>query len=195
MAKSTILPMDISKMKHDNQLSILVGVIAEFLRNCNRREEFIDSCKYIINALNVNDAAKLIAIAAAELVPADAERQLDDFFKLFPGALTSNSGFGDATDRPEVKKLLGELLGTFEQLFDAEIVDPPVRGCGTTVFRDFAAKIGKLASQSDPSQNYFPGTAVIQSSGFGKSRISTEALASTGTYTLYLNMNKEDSTG
>ncbi|KAJ3370703.1 hypothetical protein GGF31_004017, partial [Allomyces arbusculus] len=179
----------------NNQLSILMVVIDEFLRTCNRREEFIDSCKYIINALNANDAAKLIAIAAAELLPADAERQLDDFFRLFPGALTSNSAFGDATDQPEVKKLLGELLGTFEQLFDAEIVDPPVKGCGTTVFRDFAAKIGKLASQSDPSHNYFPGTAVIQSSGFGKSRISTEALASTGTYTLYLNMNKEDSTG
>ncbi|KAJ3362578.1 hypothetical protein GGF32_005818 [Allomyces javanicus] len=149
MAKSTILPMDVSDMKNDEQLGILAGAIAGFLRKRNKREEFIESCKYIINALNADDTAKLLALAVAELLPADAERRLDDFFLSFPGALKSNSGFGEEIDRPEVKKLLGELLGT----------------------------------------------AIVQSSGFGKSRISTEALTSTGTYTLYLNMNKDDSTG
>ncbi|KAJ3364455.1 hypothetical protein GGF31_009014 [Allomyces arbusculus] len=150
MAKSTILPMDVGDLKHDEQLSLLVATISGFLRKCNRREEFIESCKYIINALNADDTAKLLALAAAELLPAEAERQLDAFFSAFPGALKSNSGFGEESDRPEVKKLLGELLGSFEQLFDAEVVDPPVKG---------------------------------------------KALTSTGTYTLYLNMNKHDSTG
>ncbi|KNE61818.1 hypothetical protein AMAG_07096 [Allomyces macrogynus ATCC 38327] len=195
MAKSTILPMDVSDMKTDEVLPALAIAVAVFLRKRKRHEEFITNCKYIINALNADDTAKLLALATAELLPADAERQLDDFFRLFPGPLKSNSGFGEETDQPEVKKLLGELLGSFEQLFDAEVVDPPVKGCDTTVFRDFAAKIGKLACQSNPSQIYFPGTAVIQSSGFGKSRISTQALTNAGTFTLYLNMNKNDSTG